>query len=502
MAAGLIRARAAAVSHATLTMGAPSPVRCRPAHFQLAHGLPVPAIKWPLIAPDHQRLLHPLSAAAAAADGGGSSSGAGSDDTAAAERDWQRVVAILAGCLALMNAHRSTFAVLLPDLALRLGLRAADAGMLHGASLLAYLVGQLPGGRLADRFGGPRVLLCGLALWSAATAATAAAGGVLTGPGAPSAAARNAALLSLLLARVIMGAASACAMPCVTAAAVAWVPAARRASTVGLIYAMFNVGGVAGLAMVPLLADAFGGGGAFVVAGAAGIVWAVAGAALLPQAAAARPPSTQQACCDTPQHDPGMQQEQQPHSQQPPRQRSPLSAWQSWAASDPTAAAQLLLLCGAHATIGAGFFLAQNWLPAYVRSLGAPGLAITGRLSALPWLAAAVVGMAAGSVADGIIRSGARPLRVRRAFQAASFIGCAASVLPLALLPSPPLGLAVGCLAANLAAYALSYGGFHAHLQVCEHVCAHVCAHVCERVCAPPHNCPTSTCSTVCNDCV
>jgi hypothetical protein len=95
--------------------------------------------------------------------------------------------------------------------------------------LAAYLVGQLPAGALADRFGGLRVLLFGLALWSAATALTALA---TAGGG----------LAAVYASRLLLGAASACAMPCVSAAAVAWVPAAARAGAVSSVYALFNVG--------------------------------------------------------------------------------------------------------------------------------------------------------------------------------------------------------------------------------------------------------------------
>ncbi len=42
----------------------------------------------------------------------------------------------------------------------------------------------------------------------------------------------------------------------------------------------------------------------------------------------------------------------------------------------------------------------QNWIPVYLASLGEQQLSATGALSALPWLAAATVGMVSGSVAD------------------------------------------------------------------------------------------------------
>jgi hypothetical protein len=83
----------------------------------------------------------------------------------------------------------------------------------------------------------------------------------------------------------------------------------------------------------------------------------------------------------------------------------------------------------------------------------------------MPWLAAALVGMLMGSVADGLIQWGLPILSVRRLMQCISFWGCALAVLPLALHPQPGLGLATACLTANLAAYSVSYGGFHAYLQ-------------------------------------
>ncbi|KIY96089.1 hypothetical protein MNEG_11871 [Monoraphidium neglectum] len=76
-------------------------------------------------------------------------------------------------------------------------------------------------------------------------------------------------------------------------------------------------------------------------------------------------------------------------------------------------------------------------------------------MAALPWLAAAAVGLASGGAADRLIRGGAPALAVRRAFQCASFLGCATSALPLALAGAPSLPLAVGCLCANLAFYSV-----------------------------------------------
>jgi MFS family permease len=69
---------------------------------------------------------------------------------------WRVVVGVAAGCLLLCNLHRSTFAVLLPDLAAALHLRPTHMGLVQSAMLATYLLGQLPAGRAADKQGGLR----------------------------------------------------------------------------------------------------------------------------------------------------------------------------------------------------------------------------------------------------------------------------------------------------------------------------------------------------------
>eukprot|EP00775_Hariotina_reticulata_P008736 gene8736-8916_t len=383
---------------------------------------------------------------------------------------WRQVVAVTAGCLLLCNFHRSTFSVLLPDLAEQLQLSALQAGVVQSSMLLTYLAGQVPAGRAADKHGGPSVLLCGLALWSAATALTAVAG---LGVGAGQLAAGSCVLWPLAVVvgcRALMGLASACVMPCVTATAVEWVPAAERSSMIAFVYANFNVGGVAGLTLIPILAEIVGGSGAFLIAGAAGVLWAVAGTVLLRQVPQPLPgPQLPEVAAllasnSATQNAPLPQLAQEDGAASPKQQGQQYHRLFNWQL-DHSSLQQLLLLLYAHAIIGFGFFLFQSFLPMYIASLGSQGLRVTGQLSSMPWLAAAVAGMMAGAAADGLIKKGLPTLFVRQLFQTLSFLGCALSVLPLAISADPGLMPAVLCLTANLVFYSLSYGGFHAYLQ-------------------------------------
>ncbi len=95
-----------------------------------------------------------------------------------------------------------------------------------------------------------RVLLRSLALWSLATAATAtAAGAPASFPASlplhalPGCSWLSPALLLLLAARCAMGLFSACIMPAVSAMAAQWVPRERKAGTLAMVYAFFNMGG-------------------------------------------------------------------------------------------------------------------------------------------------------------------------------------------------------------------------------------------------------------------
>jgi len=272
-----------------------------------------------------------------------------------------------------------------------------------------------------------RVLLAGLAIWSLATAGTALA------------AVAAAPLAVIVAGRLLLGLASSCAMPTVTAISSTHIPPGRRASSVASIYALFNVGGVVGLALTPLVADALGWPAAFGLSGALGLAWAAGGAAwvrrLPPPRPAPAPP---------------------PAADGPPARPPAGGARSAWV--------QVAVLCYAHASIGWGFFILQNWVPLYVSHLGITRLSLAGALSSLPWLAAAAAAVAAGALADWLLLR-MPTVAVRRRMHTLCTLGCAASFVPLALSPCPHPALAIGCLTANLAFYAFSYGGFHAYLQ-------------------------------------
>ena len=86
------------------------------------------------------------------------------------------------------------------------------------------------GGVAADEFGGARVLLVGLGLWSIAVAAI------------PFCASTSAPVAAMVAARVVFGAASGCALPGSAAAVASYVTPERRAGALSVIFTLFNCG--------------------------------------------------------------------------------------------------------------------------------------------------------------------------------------------------------------------------------------------------------------------
>lgn len=135
--------------------------------------------------------------------------------------------AAAAGAAMMSSAFaRSNFAAAAPAAAAALSLSVAQLAHLHTAFLLGYLVGHVPAGLLADRFGGARVLLYAALAWSGITCAHALVGVAPPGLALP--------LLAAL--RFGVGVASAAAVPALAATLAQMLPEAQRAKIMSASY--------------------------------------------------------------------------------------------------------------------------------------------------------------------------------------------------------------------------------------------------------------------------
>ncbi|GAA0923670.1 MFS transporter [Nonomuraea longicatena] len=177
-------------------------------------------------------------------------------------------VALLAGVWVIDYIDRVMMAVALPFIGEEFALSKTEQGWLITVFSLAYMLCQVPGGILADRYGARRLLLISLVLWSVFTAFTGLAWG----------------LVSLLVVRALFGIGQGLFPGASFKALAERTTPAVRATAAGSILASNQLGaGVAPLIVAPLLL-AFGWRHTFWVTAVAGVLIGVLLWKMLPRA--------------------------------------------------------------------------------------------------------------------------------------------------------------------------------------------------------------------------
>jgi sugar phosphate permease len=160
---------------------------------------------------------------------------------APASRVRYRVLALACALAVVTYIHRLGFSTAAPEIKRGLGLDDARVGLLMSAFLVAYGIFQIPGGLLADRAGGRRVLTTLVLVWSLLTAAVALA--VLL----PKAVAIQFAFLLTL--RFLFGMFQAGGFPALGRVMADWMPITERGFAQGAIWMFSRLGG----ALIPFL---------------------------------------------------------------------------------------------------------------------------------------------------------------------------------------------------------------------------------------------------------
>jgi sugar phosphate permease len=138
-----------------------------------------------------------------------------------------------------------------------LSLSNIQLGFLQSAFGYPYLVFQIFGGWVGDRFGPRRTLfLCGL-IWAAATILTGFAGGLTT----------------LFVCRLLVGIGEGATFPVATRAMQSWTPIGRRGFAQGLTHAFARLGNAVTPPIVAWLIVAMSWRGSFIVLGCCSLVW-------------------------------------------------------------------------------------------------------------------------------------------------------------------------------------------------------------------------------------
>ncbi|MDE2344628.1 MAG: MFS transporter [Betaproteobacteria bacterium] len=137
------------------------------------------------------------------------------------------------------------------------GLNKTEIGLVFSAFAYPYLLFQIIGGWVSDRFGARRTLLVSALIWAAATLLTGLAGG----------------LASMLAARLLLGLGEGATFPAATSAMSRWVPKGRSGFAQGITHAGARVGNALAPAIIVTVMSAYDWRVSFYACGIISLVW-------------------------------------------------------------------------------------------------------------------------------------------------------------------------------------------------------------------------------------
>ena len=329
---------------------------------------------------------------------------------------------------------RVNISIAIIPMAEHFGWSGTQKGFVLSSFFIGYMLGQIPSGWLANRYGGRWTLGIALLLWSFFTAFTPIA--ALAG------------FSALILSRIVMGMGEAATFPATYNLFSKWIPRQERSRAVAFTLGGIPIGTVLGLALSGALVAQFGWQSVFYVFGAAGIVlagfwyWIVR---------------------DSPSQ----------HALVSPAERAHIVAGIDVVSAErsPLPVKKLLKSTAFWALVVNHFcsnwilYVLLSWLPSYFRDVQGLNIAKAGFAAAAPWLSMFVMANVGAWIADAMIRGGTSVSTVRKLMQAAGLLGASAFMLLIAQPASPTGAILIMCGA--LGALGLTWAGYAPnHLEI------------------------------------
>ncbi|XP_067000876.2 vesicular glutamate transporter 2 [Anabrus simplex] len=309
-------------------------------------------------------------------------------------------------------------------------------GLILSSFFYGYIVTQIPGGWLAMRVGGNRMFGIGLAATAFFT--------LLTPPLA------HANVYLLVAVRVIEGLFEGVTYPCMHAVWAQWAPPLERSRMTSLAFSGSYVGTVVAMPLCGFLAKEVGWPSIFYVFGTICLVWFAVWWMVV---------------AESPEKDPKITPEELKYIQdslgKSSNGKKVVHPWKKFATSMPVYA-----IVVAHFCENWGFYTLLTQLPTFMKDTLHFDLKEAGVMSALPYLAMALILQIAGHLADFLMSRGIlNTTQVRRTFNCGAFL-CQTVFMLLATVLYTPAGV-VSCLtvAVGLGAFALSGYGVN-HLDI------------------------------------
>ncbi|MGZ6078703.1 MAG: MFS transporter [Myxococcaceae bacterium] len=306
------------------------------------------------------------------------------------------VVLLLCLMYLITYIDRVNISTAAPLIRKELGLSQTQLGIVFSAFGYPYAVFQIVGGALGDHFGARRTLtICGL-IWAVATILTGLTGG----------------LLSLFMARLLLGIGEGATFPTATRAMQYWVAKDRRGWAQGVTHAFARAGNAITPPIIVALMVAFTWRGAFTILGLVSLVWVLAWAVYFRDDPKAHRGVTPEELATLPPF--------VPHHERT-RSRTP---WGPLIRH--MAPVTLTYFCYAWS-----LWLYLNWLPSFFKEGQKLELGKTAIFAFSVFLAGVVGDTLGGVLSDGILRRTGRLLFARRAVVLFSYVATIACLVPV-----------------------------------------------------------------------
>lgn len=299
-------------------------------------------------------------------------------------------------------------------------------GTVLSSFFIGYLLTQIIGGRLADRFGGKLVLGIAVLIWSVFTFITPFA--ALAG------------FTALILARIGMGAGEGVALPAIYSLYGRWLPRNEGARAIGATFSAIPLGIVFGLLVTPWIVINLGWQWAFYSFGLFGVVWFV---------------FWQRTVSSYPDLHPDISDDELALIG---KDAAPIDATESppWKALLSSPAVWAIIV--GHFCSNWGTYVLLAWLPTYVNKGLNVDFASVGVFAMFPYIAAFLFFNIAGAIADRLAVRGWQTSKIRKSMQCVGFGGPALILMFVGYVQSAPAAIALMTLANIFIAF--SAGGF------------------------------------------
>jgi ACS family sodium-dependent inorganic phosphate cotransporter len=348
---------------------------------------------------------------------------------------WQRRHTVVLLCFLstfICYIDRVNISIAIIPMAKQFGWSDTERGLVLSSFFAGYMVTQVLGGWLAQKWGGKAVLGFGVVWWSVFTILTPLS-----------------ALTSfpvLIATRIAMGLGEGVAFPSVYHMFGRWVPANERSRAASFNLAAIPLGTLTAIIITPWLAVTYGWEYVFYVFGVVGVVWYFFWHKLV---------------TDTPAQDSRMSQSERTLFQQEEKHSESESIpWKKILSQKPVWAIIIMHFCS-----NWGLYVLLSWLPSYFSSQLGISLRSVWIYVAPPWVAMFIMGNVVGIIADRLIGRGWTVTRVRRFMQFIGSSGPALALIALASVNDATTAVVYLTLAMSLSSFA--FAGFATnHLDI------------------------------------